>query len=215
MGGRRHFAVQSNGARQVLVIDTTPAWAEAVAALLADALCVETLAVTPDEVGDVDATAVGVVVVGGDPGPQHVWRIIGALEGLAGDPLVVVLGEPSCRPAELGARAVVVSRYAAAHQLIAAVRDGLRRSGIGGPQPELHERRAGSGTPQADLTAAEVRVLRAMTAGRSNEAIADDLGVSVNTVRTHIQRLNAKLGAESRLRTVAIARELGVAMGGS
>jgi DNA-binding CsgD family transcriptional regulator len=64
--------------------------------------------------------------------------------------------------------------------------------------------------PGPKLTTAEARVLRHVAAGFSNDEIAESLGVSTNTVRTHVQRVTGKLGADSRLRAVALARESGV-----
>ena len=44
--------------------------------------------------------------------------------------------------------------------------------------------------------------------GHSNQEIAERLGVSVNTVRTHLHSLSAKLQATSRTMVVARAMEL-------
>lgn len=48
-----------------------------------------------------------------------------------------------------------------------------------------------------DLTARERDILRLISAGRKNRAIAEELGISHETVRWHIRRLNAKLHARS------------------
>jgi DNA-binding NarL/FixJ family response regulator len=55
-----------------------------------------------------------------------------------------------------------------------------------------------------NLTAREREVLDAMRAGRSNSQIADDLGISVATVKTHVSNVLAKLGARSRSHAVAL-----------
>ena len=44
-----------------------------------------------------------------------------------------------------------------------------------------------------------------MRAGRSNQQISDDLGISVATVKTHVKNGLAKLGARSRSLAVALA----------
>ena len=54
----------------------------------------------------------------------------------------------------------------------------------------------------------ELEVLRALAAGRSNKEIAMDLGVSPNTVKSHVARLFDKLGARRRVELVNRAREL-------
>ena len=58
------------------------------------------------------------------------------------------------------------------------------------------------------LTAREVEVLGLMAAGLSNPEIATRLYIGVGTVKTHVNRLFAKLAAESRTQAVARARAL-------
>jgi DNA-binding NarL/FixJ family response regulator len=60
------------------------------------------------------------------------------------------------------------------------------------------------------LTARELDVLRHIAAGRSNTQIADDLTLSVSTVKTHINRLLAKLQARDRAQLVVAAYESGI-----
>jgi DNA-binding NarL/FixJ family response regulator len=55
------------------------------------------------------------------------------------------------------------------------------------------------------LTAREADVLRALAEGLDNQAIADRLYISHETVRSHIVRILRKLGAESRLQAVLFA----------
>jgi DNA-binding CsgD family transcriptional regulator len=59
------------------------------------------------------------------------------------------------------------------------------------------------------LSPREVQVLGAMAAGATQQAIADALCVSTETVRTHLQNAMAKLGAHSRREAVAIASDRG------
>ena len=56
----------------------------------------------------------------------------------------------------------------------------------------------------------ELEVLRELAAGRSNKEIARRLAVSPETVKTHLSRLYAKLGAARRTDAVNRARELGL-----
>jgi LuxR family maltose regulon positive regulatory protein len=60
------------------------------------------------------------------------------------------------------------------------------------------------------LTPKEIRMLLLLAEGYSNIALAEKLFVSDSTVRTHLRNINTKLGAESRIQAVAIARRLGV-----
>ena len=65
-----------------------------------------------------------------------------------------------------------------------------------------------------DLTPRESDVLQLIGAGRSNQQAADELGISVNTVRNHVQHILAKLGAHSQLEAVAIASRMGLLRSG-
>jgi DNA-binding NarL/FixJ family response regulator len=88
-------------------------------------------------------------------------------------------GEPLMKPAEL----VELFRSAAAHQAISTEGERALQS----------------------LTPREADVLRALAKGLDNQAIADQLFISHETVRSHIVRILRKLGVESRLQAVLVA----------
>ncbi|HYM85051.1 MAG TPA: LuxR C-terminal-related transcriptional regulator [Candidatus Dormibacteraeota bacterium] len=56
------------------------------------------------------------------------------------------------------------------------------------------------------LTERELEVLRLVAEGRSNRAIAEELFVTVGTVKSHVHAITGKLGAANRVEAVAIAR---------
>lgn len=56
----------------------------------------------------------------------------------------------------------------------------------------------------ASLTAREYEVLRLVTAGESNQAIALQLGISANTVKFHVSNLLRKVGARTRAELTAL-----------
>ena len=58
------------------------------------------------------------------------------------------------------------------------------------------------------LSERELEVLHCITKGQSNQAIADHLQVSLNTVKTHMSHIFAKLHVNSRTQAVARANEL-------
>ena len=60
------------------------------------------------------------------------------------------------------------------------------------------------------ITPRELAVLGELAAGRSNKAIAATLGVSPNTVKTHVAHLYGKLGAGGRVDAINRARDLGI-----
>jgi len=57
------------------------------------------------------------------------------------------------------------------------------------------------------LTGRERDVLMCLAQGHRPAEIADELGMSVNTVRTHTNKIFAKLSVHSRLEAVTVARE--------
>jgi DNA-binding CsgD family transcriptional regulator len=60
---------------------------------------------------------------------------------------------------------------------------------------------------QEQLTAQEDRVARLAAAGRSNQEIARQLWLSVSTVESHLHRIYAKLGIQSRRALIASAHD--------
>ena len=62
----------------------------------------------------------------------------------------------------------------------------------------------------ASLTAREREILALLTEGMSGEHIAEALGISQNTVRTHVQSILTKLQVHSRLEAAAFAVQHGL-----
>ena len=60
------------------------------------------------------------------------------------------------------------------------------------------------------LTARELEVLGLLAAGRSNQRIAEELVVTLDTVKKHVSHVLDKLGAVNRTEAVARARQLGL-----
>ena len=61
----------------------------------------------------------------------------------------------------------------------------------------------------AVLSQREMDVLHLMAEGASNQAIAEQLVISVGTVKSHINHILNKLNASNRTAAVARARQLG------
>ncbi|MEA2250161.1 MAG: hypothetical protein QOG70_403 [Solirubrobacteraceae bacterium] len=73
--------------------------------------------------------------------------------------------------------------------------------------------RATAQVPQ--LSPREREIMHLMAEGRTAEAIGGELGVSVETVRTHVRNVIRKLQARNRVHAIALALERGeIALGG-
>jgi LuxR family maltose regulon positive regulatory protein len=62
--------------------------------------------------------------------------------------------------------------------------------------------------PAAKLSEREVQILRLLSLGLSNPTIADQLYISLATVKTHIRHIFEKLGVENRIEALNKAKEL-------
>lgn len=118
---------------------------------------------------------------------------------------------------EAGAKAVI-DKSTSFPDLVSAVRYVAN----GGELMTVHQREAllgelsesrravtKRGAPFQSLTAREQSVLAELVEGRAAETIAEDLSVSLPTVRTHIRSVLLKLGVRSQLAAVAMARTAG------
>jgi DNA-binding CsgD family transcriptional regulator/pimeloyl-ACP methyl ester carboxylesterase len=61
------------------------------------------------------------------------------------------------------------------------------------------------------LSQREVEVLRLLAAGKSNQQIADELVISLNTVRRHVSNVFDKTGVANRAQATAYAKDHGIA----
>jgi DNA-binding NarL/FixJ family response regulator len=112
-------------------------------------------------------------------------------------------------------------------QLIAAIREVARGGSIIDPKvvetlvAALGELTPVDAAPAGDqlasvarmaepLTERELEVLRLVAEGESNQEIARELVVSLATVKTHVNHIFGKLGAESRVQVLARARAAGL-----
>lgn len=122
-----------------------------------------------------------------------------------------------------GALAAGASGYllktAEPESIIAGVRRVAAGDGVLAPEVTmrvLERMRAAPAAPAAvpagvdDLTAREREVLVGLGEGLSNAQLADRLGIGEPTIKTHVSRVLAKLGAPSRMRAAVIARDAGL-----
>lgn len=215
----------------IVVCDALRAVGESLAAYLArDGLAVAAVAGAAEEL--LDAVAVhqpalvvlDVAVARGYPG-----RLVAAL-ARTGDARVLMLGPASA--AEDAVEALRdgvhgwVPHIASGAELLAAVHAvqcgefhmppelvaGALRSTIDGDQASARPGEPGTDADPriAALGDRERTVLACLVRGMDRRGIASRLQISENTVKTHIGRILAKLGAHSMLEAAAIARAAGL-----
>lgn len=97
--------------------------------------------------------------------------------------------------------------------VVAAIRSASTGEALVNPQmlarvlPRLANRRT---APADQLTKREREVLDVMVTGASNQAMAEQLFISRDTVRNHVASILQKLGAHSKLEAVAVAMQRGI-----
>ena len=102
---------------------------------------------------------------------------------------------------ESGARGAVLKSIPF-DDLVAAIRTVAR--GETYVAPDLQQI-LGDSKPVPALSPRQVEILKSVSLGMTNEAIAEQLGISVPMVRQHLNALFAKIGAQNRAEAVAIA----------
>ena len=65
-------------------------------------------------------------------------------------------------------------------------------------------------TTEEELTSREIAVLRLIAAGNANKAIAGQLSIAEDTVKSHVTNILAKLGANDRTHAVTIGLKRGI-----
>jgi DNA-binding NarL/FixJ family response regulator len=190
---------------RVLVVDAQQAVAEGLARVLGDEADLQVVGTASSEVCAVDLAArerPDVAVVD----RAHVAARLRTLTST-----VLLVGEVDDR-AVRDALASGCRSFATKAGPIADIVLAVRRAAAGDAayDPAVLARllsilRTGAPPVGADLTAREHEVLRRMADGAGNRAIAEELHISVNTVRNYVQSILGKLKAHSKLEAVAIA----------
>lgn len=173
-----------------------------------------------DAVDRVKATHPDVVLLDHRLADVNGVDLIGPIIATAPTPQVVMLTASTSDRVLLAAieagAAGFLDKSRSVQEVIAAVRSAASGESLISPQllarllPRL--RRQGS-DPAGALTEREGEVLDLLARGLSNADIANELTVSVNTVRNHIANISAKLGAHSKLEVLAVAVRRGLVAG--
>jgi len=110
------------------------------------------------------------------------------------------------RALKAGAKAYVLKDISA-DALVACVRDVLAGKTYLAPAAAA---KLAEGVTRVQLTPRELATLRLMADGKSNKEIAQGLGISDRTVKTHLGHLFEKLGVTSRTEAVKVATRRGL-----
>ena len=202
---------------RVLIVESRPMFADALVRLLAPAEGISVVGV--------GKTAIQAVEMVGECGPDVVildvdlsdGNGVAAIQGVRGkapDSAVILLAGRAdegllLRALDAGG-AGIVERERAFEDLLPALFAVAAGKSLVPADKLLALFRRGHTGVGALLTSRESDVIRLMTEGLSNEAIARRLDLRLNTVRNHVQRILNKLGAHSKLEAVATARRNGL-----
>jgi DNA-binding NarL/FixJ family response regulator len=198
----------------VLIVDRNPVFSAALCRLL-EGHGHRALAASPER-ADLEAAAHGpeVLLLDGDMDPVDVAVTAAVVKREVSGVRTVLLVGASPEPLAALAREVGalgwVSRQAtgdALQQAVLRAASGRRlantapapRSGTDGGQPALQ-----------GLTERELLVLRALMGGMRSNGIADLLGISRHTVRTHVQSILGKLAVHTRLEAGMVGLQAGL-----
>jgi LuxR family maltose regulon positive regulatory protein len=151
------------------------------------------LAARGDQAGAIDALTEAVTLAF-----RHGYVRVLADEGAPVRALLAQL--PAARPGQQHAAGRTGPGYLAAL---------ARACGQAGAVPPPRSAAAPPGLSEP-LTGRELEVLRLLAAGRSNQRIARDLVVALDTVKKHVTHVLGKLGAANRTEAAARARQLGL-----
>jgi DNA-binding NarL/FixJ family response regulator len=120
----------------------------------------------------------------------------------------------TARATELGLQGVLTADDSVA-SFMRSIEEALRRGGVDVGQPKarrtarVQEDRSG-GPVIGELTTREFEVLELLVQSRNGREIAERLGISRNTVRSHMQSIFHKLHVHSRLEAAAFAVKNGI-----
>jgi len=214
---RPRDASQTNTPIRVVIADDRALVRQGLVAMLGDEQGIEVLPVGGDVTtigGQVAAARPDVLVLDLALSSRSAITLIARLHAHAPATRIVVLAgerDPAFAERALAAGAVgFVEKTAAQRDLPAAIRctgRGERFISAGVAASIEVTRRS---FEEDRLTTREVEVLRLLAAGRSNQRIAHELVVALDTVKKHVTHVLGKLGAANRTEAVARARQLGL-----
>jgi DNA-binding NarL/FixJ family response regulator len=147
----------------------------------------------------------------------EITRCCNAMQAVVPDTRMAVITGPSADRYVMEAVEAGVNAFAAVDKSDAELLIAVRAASAGTPHlhPELvaglMKRMDRSQRHRSDdLTARELEVLALLAGGLGNAVLAERLGVSINTVRHHVQSILTKLGVHTKLQAVTMAMREGL-----
>ena len=187
-------AMKTTGVRRIVAVSAAASQGRTASIIEIQALRALALAARGDHAGALGALTEAVTLA-----RRHGYVRVLADGGAPMRALLVQL--PVARPGQQHAAGRIDSGYLAALVPACGQSDAVSpRTLAAGAPPGLAE----------PLTGRELEVLRLLAAGRSNQRIAHDLVVALDTVKKHVTHVLGKLGAANRTEAVARARQLGL-----
>ena len=209
---------------KVLIADQERTFAEALAVRLEDEGDIRVVGAVQVKTADpwvIAAKSFDVMVVDGDLPDDAANQLCAAASGRSGSSRVITMSctsEPERIVSAIRAgTAAWVRKDQSLEHLLCVIR-GVARGETWLPPSETgnvirllmqeQDRRRETGRLLASLTPRERAVLKCLAEGAGHrDAVAKQLHLSVNTVRTHLQNIMAKLGVHSALEAVALTRD--------
>jgi len=136
-------------------------------------------------------------------------------EAYPGVPLVLLESGPvqdvAARTASLNATTRLSTRMTVG-ELVKQLCDPAKAT-MTGTRPHCSRSETRAEWPLSSLSERELSVLRLFVSGRSNDEIAETLGISRHTVRSHLQNVMTKMAVRSKTELVSVAMRSGVRAG--
>ncbi len=203
---------------RVLIVDDQQMFAESLVRILGDEADFEVVGTAPTAAAGVqlaiELRPAVVVIDYGLPDIDGLQAIDMVRDSIGDVEFVMLTGtaEGSLLSAAIDAGcAGFITKDNASRELVHAVRAAGRGESVISPAmlakllPRLRDEPTHASRDPRELTARELEVLTLLADGLSTEGIEQALFVSRHTVRNHVQRIMAKLGAHSRLEAVTLA----------
>jgi DNA-binding NarL/FixJ family response regulator len=218
-GGSDGSAVDQERGRPVLVALQDAAFAEALSRLLAASGVAARHVPLSQPHEPPHANMLPVLLVDADANIDTITAFVGSVQRTRRETRVVLLTRHE--PADRQTLAARIGAWAIASrgddlEALAALLGGRRGEVARNAQYPSGRHRVNSSRGQRSrprLTRRERDTLEVLAHGLNNADIAQLLGISPNTVRSHLQNVFMKLGARNRLEAVTVARRMGVLNG--